>query len=87
MSTTFFFTDAGAAHRTPAETLLSRLATDLLRLPFESRTRTLHIRALELKRVVDEWTRVTPSEAERKVTHDEIADLQRAAAGWRELLR
>lgn len=37
-------TDTGRG-RSQAELLLFRLATDLLRLPFEGRTRRLHIRA------------------------------------------
>lgn len=77
-------TDTGRG-RSQAELLLFRLATDLLRLPFEGRTRRLHIRALELKRVVDEWRDVKPSAAERSAVCDEIANLQRAAAQWRAL--
>jgi hypothetical protein len=86
MSTTLFPTDA-AGDRSPTEALLFRLATDLLRLPFEDRTRKLHIRALELKRLLGQWARAAPSDAERRAARDEIADLQRQAAGWLELLR
>ena len=71
--------------RNQAELLLFRLATHLLRLPFEGRTRMLHIRALELKRVVDEWDDLKPSASQRRAVCDEIVNLQRAAARWRDL--
>ncbi|MDP9034292.1 MAG: hypothetical protein M3O50_05760 [Myxococcota bacterium] len=86
MSTTIGSSDAYADCR-EAEWLLSRLATDLLRLPFERRTRMLHVRALKLKRLVGQWGRAMPSDTERIATRQSILSLRREAAGWRELLR
>ena len=70
-----------------AEELLFDLATELVRLPFGGATRNLHIRALELKRRLEQWARVAPSEAERQAARDGILELQREAARWRECSR
>ncbi len=45
-----------------AEELLREIATDLMRVPIDERTRGLHVRALSLKRVVMSWSRLSPPE-------------------------
>jgi hypothetical protein len=46
---------------TTAEELLREIATDLMRVAIDERTRGLHLKALALKRVVMGWSRVPPS--------------------------
>jgi hypothetical protein len=72
---------------TEAEALLFYLAAALLRLPYEGRTRALHIRALELKRRVGQWGLTVPSDDERRSTRESLVELCFEAAQWRELLR
>ena len=46
---------------TTADELLREIATDLIRVPVNERTRRLHLRALALKQVVMSWAHVAPS--------------------------
>jgi hypothetical protein len=64
------------------ETLLSEVAVVLLRLPFEGRTRGLHIRALQLKRRLALWGPCMPTDDERRGTHESVLALRREAASW-----
>lgn len=86
MNSTVSFQDAGI-DRAQTEALLFDLATTLLRLPFEGRTRSLHIRALELKRRVGQWGPSVPTEDEQLSTRECIIALRREVAQWCELLR
>jgi hypothetical protein len=45
---------------TTAEELLREIATDLMRVPIDERTRGLHLKALALKRVVMGWSGLVP---------------------------
>jgi hypothetical protein len=71
---------------TQVEMLLFEVARDLLRLPFEGRTRGLHLRALKLKRLVSRWTQAAPTDGEREATHRCVLDLHRETLAWRQLL-
>jgi hypothetical protein len=62
------------------EALLSEVAVALLRLPFEERTRGLHIRALQLKRRLDQWGPSMPTDDERRATRESILALRSEAA-------
>jgi hypothetical protein len=68
-----------------AEALLSDVAAELVRLPFEGRTRSLHLRALELKRQLGQWATAPIDDARRTVKG--ILALRDEAAVWRELIR
>jgi hypothetical protein len=46
---------------TTANELLREIATDLIRVPVNERTRRLHLKALALKQVVMGWSRQHPS--------------------------
>ncbi len=46
---------------TTADELLREIATDLIRVPVNERTRRLHLKALALKQVVMGWAAVPPS--------------------------
>ena len=61
-------------------TLLSEVAATLLLLPFEERTRDLHIRALRLKRQIDPRVAPRPSESEARATRESILALRRETA-------
>jgi hypothetical protein len=70
-----------------AEALLMDLAADLRQVPVEEATRTLHTRALQLKRSVAVWSAGFPDEATRQSTCDEILALQQEAREFRGRLR
>jgi hypothetical protein len=71
---------------TQVEALLFEVARDLLRLPFEGRTRGLHLRALQLKRLVSRWSHSAPGDREREATHRRVLDLHRETLAWLQLL-
>jgi hypothetical protein len=77
---------AAAAAATQVEALLFEVARDLLRLPFEGRTRNLHLRALKLKRLVSRWTQAAPSARERETMQERVLELHRETLAWRQLL-
>jgi len=58
-----------------AERLLFALATDLRHLRIEEGTRTLHLRALELKRTVARWPKDRPAPDERRQLCEEVLSL------------
>jgi hypothetical protein len=64
---------------THAENQLFALAMELRRVPVQSRTRELHLRALELKRDVARWRASRPGESERERVFAEIEALTREA--------
>jgi hypothetical protein len=70
-----------------AEALLSDLAAELVRLPFEGRTRALHLRALELKRRIGLWGSSLPTDDELRATHAKIVALRSETEQWCTLLR
>ena len=76
----------GGIDRGEAEAILSDVAATLMRLPFEGRIRSLHLRALDLKRRIGQWER-TLAESDAQRTVRDILDLQSEATGWREILR
>ena len=56
--------------------LLSEVAAKLLRLPFEERTKDLHIRALKLRRQLDLRDEAGPTDAELRATRRSILALR-----------
>jgi hypothetical protein len=76
-----------AADQHRAESLLSELATELRRVPVDEHTRSLHLRALALKRAVMHWAEQHPDESIRHAVVDEVLAMQRVArdlaAGFR----
>jgi hypothetical protein len=68
-----------------AESLLAELATDLRWVPVDGRTRTLHLRALSLKREVMRWSEELPEESIRHSLLDEVVEMQAEARDWRRL--
>jgi hypothetical protein len=73
--------------RGQAEALLSDVAATLLRLPFEGRTRPLHIRALQLRGRVGNWGPSDPPEDEQRAIRASILALRTEAASWQAVLR
>lgn len=74
------------ADRLDAEALLFELAAELQVLPFEDGTRTLHLRALELKRVLSAWRDEPPNVADQQGMRNEILRLLQETRDWRERL-
>jgi len=68
--------DPGPDQPKTTEALLSELAARLLRLPFEGRTHGLHIRALQLKRRLDQLEPSGGAEVERRAAHESIIALR-----------
>ncbi|HVH40821.1 MAG TPA: hypothetical protein VM925_00715 [Labilithrix sp.] len=62
-----------------AERSLFDLASQLRRIPLESKTKPLHLRALELKREVASWRGRVPDLRTRAAVLDEIEQLAREA--------
>jgi hypothetical protein len=73
--------DPGADQRKATDVLLSEVAVALLRLPFEGRTRGLHIRALQLKHRLGQWGPSTPPDDERRATRESILALRTMVMG------
>jgi hypothetical protein len=67
------------ADQVRAERLLFALATDLRHLRIDEGTRTLHLRALELKRVVARWPKDHPAADVRQELCDEVLSLHAEA--------
>jgi hypothetical protein len=68
-----------ADRRLQAETLLHEVATELRGLPFEESTRSLHLRALALKRAIAGWADREPEDGELVAVCEEIGSLEREA--------
>jgi hypothetical protein len=68
--------DPGPDPSQATDALLSEVAVALLRLPFEGRTRALHIRALQLKHRLGQWGPSTPPDDERRATRESILALR-----------
>lgn len=64
-----------------AERLLFALATDLRHVRVEEATRALHLRALELKRVVARWPKDRPEHEARRALCDEVLALHGQTRG------
>jgi len=60
--------------------LLSEVVATLLRLPYEERTKDLHIRALRLKRRIEPWEESTPTESEVRAARESILALRSETA-------
>jgi hypothetical protein len=69
-----------------AESLLAELAADLRRVPVDGPMRTLHLRALSLKRAVMRWSEEHPEESVRRAVLDEVVAMQVEARDWRRLV-
>ncbi len=72
-----------AADQHRAERLLAELAIELRRVPVDEHTRTLHLRALALKRAVMRWPDDQPDESVRHAVVDEVRVMQKEALDWR----
>ena len=72
-----------AADQERAETLLAELAGALMRVPVDEQTRTLHLRALSLKRDVMQWHEKRPEEPVRRSVVEEILSMHEAARDWK----
>ncbi|MGO9000016.1 MAG: hypothetical protein ACLQVI_42360 [Polyangiaceae bacterium] len=59
-----------------AESILFDLAGELRRVPFHAALR-IHLRALQLKRLITPWTEESPDDATRHAVIDELLALQR----------
>ena len=75
-----------AADQLHVQGLLADLAAELLRVPVEESTRTLHLRALALRRVVMRWPEDHPDEQNRRAVCNEVIALQEEARARRRLL-
>ncbi len=69
-----------------AEVLLHELAATLRTLPFDERTRPLHLRALSLKRAVAGWAERDPDGEEQRAVCEELRAAEQQARAWRERL-
>ena len=74
--------DADAAR---AEELLFDLAGELRRAPLNA-TLPLHIRALQIKRILTRWSEQLPDDASRRTLIDELLELHRELRALRERL-
>jgi hypothetical protein len=83
LDATLAASDSGIDHEQATEVLLlSQVATALLRLPFDGRTRGLHMRALQLRRRLDQSGPTMPSDDERRATRESILALRSEAASF-----